>query len=102
MAAVFAKHLPYEDGYLASVVFEMRTQGAPTIRVIEAMGNLYALEGSHRLAAAHYLGLVPKFVAEIPELEDYAQHHWIKVAETLPEYRLDSALLLDLKLFADG
>lgn len=99
--SVFAKHAPYEDGQLGRVVEEMRTMGAPTIRVIEWFGDLYALEGSHRLAAAHHLGLVPKFVAEIP---DHAvawpqEEYWTKVAETLPEYRFDESLLLDLKSF---
>lgn len=100
--SVYAKHPPYDNGHLGRVVEEMRVQGAPTIRVVEFCGNLYAMEGSHRLAAAHHLGLVPKFVAEVGQLADeiaVSSEHWTKVAETLPEYRFEEALLLDLKDF---
>lgn len=78
--------------------------------------DLYALEGSHRLAAAHHLGLIPKFVVEIPDIMvgsrivthtfirrtidfEAGDNYWTKVAETLPEYRFDKSLLLDLNNF---
>ena len=98
-ASIYAKHLPYEDGHLGRVIEEMKLQGAPTIRVVQRGDDFYALEGSHRLAAAHILGIVPKFVAEEVELEDYAPERWLKVATTLPNYVFDTALLLELKNF---
>lgn len=47
--------------HLVEVVAEMQVRGAPVLRCIrdEAQGVILALEGSHRLAAAHQLGLVP-------------------------------------------
>lgn len=60
MATVYAIHAPDADK-LAEVVSEMRTLGAPTIRVVDCGDYLQALEGSHRLAAAAQLGLTPNF-----------------------------------------
>lgn len=57
---------------LAEVVAEMRSLGAPTIRVWWAGDHWRALEGSHRLAAAHALGLVPEFVEM--RLDDEFEH----------------------------
>ena len=45
--------------HLAAVTAEMETLGAPTIRVVDCGDHYIALEGSHRLAAAHALGLEP-------------------------------------------
>ena len=64
---VYAIHAP--GGYhLAEVIAEMRTLGAPSIRVVDCGDYLMALEGSHRLAAAHALGLEPVF--EVLEQDD--------------------------------
>lgn len=50
-----------DAAHLAEVVAEMQVLGAPVLRCIrdEAQGIVLALEGSHRLAAAHQLGLTP-------------------------------------------
>lgn len=46
---------------LARVVEEMRTLGAPEIRVVwdDMNGIWHAADGTHRLTAAHKLGLTP-------------------------------------------
>ena len=56
---VYAKHLPYSDDHLARVIADMRRLGAPSLRCVRYRGHVIAIEGSHRLAAAHHLGLVP-------------------------------------------
>jgi hypothetical protein len=46
--------------HLAKVIETMRAKGAPTIRVIDVGGGVYAaIEGCHRLAAAKVLDLEP-------------------------------------------
>jgi hypothetical protein len=49
---------------LAAVTAEMETLGAPTIRAVRdhTHGVLVALEGCHRLSAAHDLGVDPDIV----------------------------------------
>jgi hypothetical protein len=59
MLRIYAKHAPYPDGHLEEVLNDMIKLGPPIIKCVEWRGNLYALEGSHRLAAAHYLGYTP-------------------------------------------
>jgi len=55
--------------HLKSVVEYMEKHGSPTIRVYEYdSGIYYALEGSHRLAAAKILNMVP--VLLVMDLED--------------------------------
>ena len=63
---VFAKHEPY-PGHLAEVARDMADRGAPTIACVEWRGELFAIEGSHRLAAAHAAGLIPTIVIVDPE-----------------------------------
>lgn len=48
--------------HLAAVIEDMKIMGAPTIRVYNNGGEIVALEGSHRLAAAKALGLIPVIV----------------------------------------
>jgi hypothetical protein len=50
-----------EAAHLEAVKADMIKLGAPVIRAIrdEAQGIIVALEGSHRLAAAHELGISP-------------------------------------------
>ena len=96
MFKVYAKHLPYEDGHLGKVVEDMRTQGAPTIRVVEYKGYYFALEGSHRIAAAHYLNLTPNFVVLEPDAEGI---NWDPVVVTLPQYEFPFAEVLCLYQF---
>lgn len=68
MITIIAKHAPYDDGHLGSVMREMERRGAPTIRCLQFAGRWYALEGSHRLAAAHALGLAPRIIDVLPGL----------------------------------
>lgn len=60
MTTVYAIHAP-EPKHLAKVINDMRKLGAPTIKVVDCGDYLFALEGSHRLAAAAKLGLAPNF-----------------------------------------
>ena len=47
--------------HYANVKAYMVKNGAPVIRVCDTGNGVYALEGSHRLAAAHELGIMPIF-----------------------------------------
>jgi len=61
MTTIYAIHAPRAD-HLEAVKADMAKLGAPTIRCVDCGDHLMALEGSHRLAAAHALGLTPEFV----------------------------------------
>ena len=58
MTTIYAIHAP-EGAKLMQVIAEMKVMGAPTIQVVDCGDHYMALEGSHRLAAAHALGLTP-------------------------------------------
>lgn len=45
---------------LQGVIAEMRTLGAPKIRVVDCSDYYIALEGTHRLAACAALGIAPE------------------------------------------
>jgi len=47
---------------LAGVIDQMRTLGAPSIRVVDCGDYLMALEGTHRIAAAAELGMAPELI----------------------------------------
>lgn len=96
---VHAKHEPYTNGHLGEVVIEMEQVGAPTLRVMDHAGRLCATEGSHRLAAAHQLGIIPKLVIEVPDADSALVLHWDSVAVVLPTYDFESVLVLDLREF---
>jgi hypothetical protein len=96
---VRAKHLPYEDGHLGKVGADMDVAGAPTIRVVEFDGELYAVEGSHRLAQAHHRGETPKLVIEATDTDDDRDGYWRRVAATLPLYEFPHAFVLRLSDF---
>ena len=85
---VFAKHDPYwATGHLAKVKDEMATLGDPCIKVVEWRGDYFAVEGSHRLCAAHELGLAPKLEIEFPDRSDSSdERFWDRVRVTLPHY----------------
>jgi hypothetical protein len=59
MQTLYAIHAVDQDK-LAEVVAEMRSLGAPKIRVVDCGDYLMALEGTHRLAACAALGLAPE------------------------------------------
>ena len=53
-------HEHLDEAHLDAVIQEMQTLGTPTIRAIKTDDNFwYALEGCHRLRAAHRPGLTP-------------------------------------------
>lgn len=58
MTTIYAIHAPDAEK-LRSIIVEMQTLGAPTIEVVDCGDYYQALEGSHRLAAAHALGFEP-------------------------------------------
>ncbi len=59
--SIVLPHKHYDDRHLEMVTAKMRRLGAPIIRCIwnEQQGVWMAIEGSHRLRAAHNLGLTP-------------------------------------------
>lgn len=73
MTTILALHAP-EDEKLEAVKAEMQELGAPTIRVVDCGDFYLALEGSHRIAAAHALGLEP-------ELEIFEQDEEITITD---------------------
>jgi hypothetical protein len=67
MRQIIALHAIKQDK-LETVKTEMLRLGAPTIRCVEDGNGLWAVEGTHRLAAAAALGLTP--VVEILDGDD--------------------------------
>jgi hypothetical protein len=65
---VFTIHAP-RDGKIDRIVEEMRVLGPPTIKAVasEDGAALVSIEGCHRLAAAHALGLAPQFKVYQPD-----------------------------------
>lgn len=76
MATVYAIHAPDADK-LGEVTNEMLTLGAPVIRVVDCGDYYMALEGSHRLAAAHALGLMPTLhILDQEDSVDISGYDW--------------------------
>ncbi|MEO0035370.1 MAG: hypothetical protein RLZZ501_1393 [Pseudomonadota bacterium] len=67
MTTIILPHNHFDADHLAAVTIEMQGLGAPAIKAVwmECHGAWVALEGAHRLRAAHALGLTP----EIEEIE---------------------------------
>lgn len=61
MKTIYTIHAA-EAAKLETVKAEMLKLGAPTIRVVDCGDYLMALEGCHRIAAAHALGIEPQLV----------------------------------------
>jgi hypothetical protein len=90
-----------ERHHIVGVLAEMRERGAPVIRAWWNGDAWIALEGSHRLAAAHELGLTPEIVPMAEheridhDFEDLADFSVRAVVEYLtasnlgPAYRFD-------------
>jgi hypothetical protein len=57
-------HDHYDEEHLEQVVSEMRELGAPRVHAVwmECYNAYQALEGCHRIRAAHALGFVPEIV----------------------------------------
>lgn len=69
---IYAINAPI-NSHLDMVVAEMALLGAPVVRAVNCGDFWAAIEGSHRIAAAHKLGL-PVFVREVGEdtvIEDH-------------------------------
>ena len=88
LVRVFAKHDPYWDtGHLGKVMHDMLIFGAPTIRVVEYHGDYFAIEGSHRLYAAHIMGLPPTLVVEPSDRNDPSDEEFLDIVkQRLPHY----------------
>jgi hypothetical protein len=79
MMTIYAPHQPYTE-HLEMVKAQMQTLGSPAIRAFWSGDAWYAIEGSHRLAAAHELGLEPEIIEveydtvisdhDFPDLDD--------------------------------
>ena len=99
MTLVYAKHEPYWDtGHLGEVISEMTIVGRPTIRAARIGDDIFAVEGSHRICAAHYLGITPMIVV-LPDGGPGADMFFASVRDRLPEYDFDHVLVLDLSAF---
>lgn len=80
MTTIYAIHAPTAHK-LAAVMAEMQILGAPTIEVIDCGDHYMALEGSHRLAAADALGLVPVLTIHAQDDEiDISGYDWFDAA----------------------
>jgi hypothetical protein len=78
MFTVYAIHAPEADK-LEQVKAEMVQLGAPTIEVVDCGDFYMALEGSHRLAAAHALGIEPELIVyEQSDLIDVSRYDWFE------------------------
>jgi hypothetical protein len=83
---IWAKHEP-EPSHLRDVVEDMKELGRPTIRCVELRGELYAIEGSHRLKAAFELGLVPNIMVDGPNrFHGDDEKYWEWLQACLPQY----------------
>lgn len=82
MRTIYTIHAP-EAAKLETVKAEMLKLGTPTIRVVDCGDYLMALEGSHRIAAAHALGIEPELMVygqddeiEITAFDWYDSANW--------------------------
>lgn len=65
----------HNEARVLQVMEEMRTMGAPTIRVVDCGDHYMAIEGTHRLEAAARLEVAPNLVVlEQDELVAAASH----------------------------
>lgn len=78
MSTLYAPHAPNRKR-LTEVVSDMARLGPPTIRAVRD-GNVYfAIEGSHRIAAAHRLGMTP-IIKEIA-MTDRVRHDFDDIGD---------------------
>ncbi len=96
MKRVYAKHLPYKNGHYPKVYHEMTlNEDGPIIRVLNTGKDEFcAVEGSHRLAAAHSQNKVPRLVILEPEDFGLPDDYWNNIKHTLPCYEFDSVLVM--------
>ncbi len=78
MFTVYAIHRP-EAAKLAEVIAEMQALGTPTIEVVDCGDHYMALEGSHRLAAAHALNITPELIVHDQDaMIDISSRDWFE------------------------
>lgn len=99
MTTIYAKHEPYDAPHFFQVWNEMQLCGAPTVRCVRHDGKLYALDSSHRLAAAHRLCLPVKVVVEQVDCGEELSAFWRRVAPDRPAYDFVDATCLELEAF---
>lgn len=88
MTVLYAPHSPNPE-YLTEIVKLMRLRGTPRLYANWRRGAWYALEGSHRSAAANILGFTPVIrpVIRTSEIDhDTSQVYTNKVSEILDYY----------------
>jgi len=81
MNTVYTIHAA-DSGHLQSVAATMQALGAPKIRVVDCGDHYEALEGSHRIAAAATLGIVPDWqVIGWDDVIDPTGFDWFKAGD---------------------
>lgn len=76
MTTIYTIHAPNAEK-LEMIKSQMLALGCPTIRVVDCGDYMMALEGSHRVAAAHALGLKPDLVVFAQDDEiDITTYDW--------------------------
>jgi hypothetical protein len=82
MKPIYTIHAP-SAARLEEVKAEMVKLGRPIIRVVDCADYYMALEGSHRVAAAHALGMAPELVIfeqdqeiDITRFDWYDEANW--------------------------
>ena len=76
----------------------MSVAGTPTIRAIEYRGELFALEGSHRLFLCHEDGVIPKVIVLNADTEG-TEAFFDRIRHDLPAYDFDYVLALPERAF---
>jgi len=76
MTTIYTIHAADNDK-LTQIIAEMQMLGTPTIKVVDCGDHYMALEGSHRIAAAHRLGLTPTLIVhEQDEMLEISGYDW--------------------------
>ena len=78
MSILYAPHAPIRKR-LAEVVREMIRLGPPTLRAVRDSDVYFAIESSHRIAAAHRLGMTP-IIKEV-SMADRVRHDFEDIGD---------------------
>jgi hypothetical protein len=78
VSTLYAPHAPNRKR-LAAVVDEMVRLGPPTIRAVRDGDVYFAIEGSHRIAAADRLGMTP--IIEEVAMTDRVRHDFDDIGD---------------------
>ena len=92
MTTIALLHTHYDKAHLSDVMAKMEELGAPTIRAVwvECHGVWAALEGCHRIRAAHALG----FDVKIEEVE-YSEETLVSLGLDVQDDDLTVAMVAD-------